>query len=126
MARKRKGAEEAEIESETNTEETQECRTAGADAGDQDVTICNILSCKEDVAKKLGMSVQTLNLLVNEYPFEDIGIPAKIRGRWRVTELDVHRWFRYVQYKETEKKRHPEARRMRPAEPPDIEDIQGR
>ena len=82
-----------------------------------------ILSSKQEVADVLKMSVRQLNDLVQRYPFDYIGVPSKIMGRWRVTRIDVFRWFRYVQQQEC---RHPRAKRMRPDEPPSIASIKGR
>ena len=82
-----------------------------------------ILSSKQEVADELKMSMHQLCQLLQRYPFELSGVPGKILGRWKVTRSDVHAWFRYVQAQEM---RHPEARRLRPAEPPELAWIVGR
>ena len=85
--------------------------------------VLDILSSKQEVADELKMSLHQLTQLLRKYPFEGSGVPGKIMGRWKVDRTDVHRWFRYVQRQEL---RHPDARRMRPEEPPEIAAIKGR
>lgn len=82
-----------------------------------------ILSSKQEVADELKMSVYQLNQLLQKYPFELSGVPAKIMGRWKVQKSDVARWFAYVQRQEL---RHPESRRLRPEEPPAVREITAR
>lgn len=81
------------------------------------------LSSKQEVADELKMSLRQFSQLLRKYPFNVSGVPGKIMGRWRVTRTDVCRWFRYVQSQEA---RHPDARRMRPEEAPEIAVISGR
>jgi hypothetical protein len=82
-----------------------------------------ILTSKVEVAEELKMSVYQFNKLLNKYPFGRSGVAGKISGRWRITQEDAWRWFRYVQ---TQESRHPDARRMRPAEPPAVAEIRTR
>jgi hypothetical protein len=83
----------------------------------------DILSSKQEVADELKMSLYQLDQLLRRYPFENCGAPGKIMGRWKVTKINVHAWFRYVQGQEL---RHPDARRLRPEEPPEVAGIKGR
>jgi hypothetical protein len=90
---------------------------------DDSVVPEKILTSKVEVADELDMSVYQFNKLINKYPFDHSGVAGKISGRWRVTKEDAWRWFRYVQ---TQERRHPEARRMRPQEPPPVAEIRTR
>ena len=81
------------------------------------------LTSKQEVADELKMSTRQLSRWLAKYPFEGSGVAGKIMGRWRVNQGDVWRWFRFVQRQEA---RHPEARRMRPEEAPEIAGIRGR
>jgi|AACY02.16.fsa_nt_gi hypothetical protein len=83
----------------------------------------DLLSSKQEVADELKMSLYQLDKLLQRYPFEVSGVPPKVRGRWRVYRQDVHRWYRYVQRQEL---RHPDARRLRPEEPPELAGLKGR
>ena len=83
----------------------------------------DILSSEQQVADELNMSLWKFRQLRHIYPFEKSGAPSKLMGSWKVTKEDVGRWFRYVQRQEM---RHPDARRMRPEEPPDLTEIKGR
>jgi len=83
----------------------------------------DILSSEQQVADELNMSLWKFRQLRRTYPFEKSGAPSKLMGSWRVTKEDVVRWFRYVQRQEM---RHPDARRMRPEEPPELQGIKGR
>ena len=82
-----------------------------------------LLVRKEEIAKYLRMHVNTLDKLLAKYPFELIGVAGKIMGMWRIPKNDVDRWFQFVREQEY---RHPDARRMRPPEPPEVDDIVGR
>lgn len=85
--------------------------------------VIEIISSKQEVADELKMHINTLEKYLKKYPFELCGVPGKIMGRWRLARSDVHRWFRYVQSQEF---RHPDSRRLRPAEPPELSEIKGR
>jgi len=89
--------------------------------GDEDAI--DILSSAQEVADELKMGLRPFYRLVNKYPFGLCGVAGKIMGRWKVTRSDVHNWFRYVQRQEL---RHPDARRMRPEEPPELTELKGR
>jgi len=80
-------------------------------------------TCKQDVADALNVSIYRLNLLLRKYPFQSCGRPGKINNRWHVSRKSVHEWFKYVQAQEL---RHPDARRLRPMEPPALDEIRGR
>lgn len=81
------------------------------------------LTSKQEVADELKMSLYKLDQLLRKYPFEKSGVPSKILGTWRMSRQDAYLWFRYVQEQEL---RHPDARRTRPAEPPELVSIKGR
>lgn len=78
---------------------------------------------KKALASELKMSMSTLDRYLSKYPFEACGIPGKVMGSWRLDKADVYRWWRWVQSQEL---RHPDSRRLRPEEPPDIQSIVGR
>lgn len=82
-----------------------------------------VLTCKQEVSDELRMSFYQLEKLLHKYPFQLSGVSGKLNGRWHVAVDDVWRWYRYVQRQEL---RHPESRRMRPEEPPDVAAIRGR
>ena len=82
-----------------------------------------MLTSQQDVADALGMSTNTLERYLKKYPFHNSGAPGKVNSRWRVLKSFVFKWWNYVQRQET---RHPEARRLRPEEAPDLQDIKGR
>jgi hypothetical protein len=82
-----------------------------------------IFGCKQEVADALRMSIYQFEKLLRRYPFDVTGVSGKILGRWHVTQADVFVWYRHVQRQES---RHPEARRMRPEEAPDLDQIKGR
>jgi hypothetical protein len=70
------------------------------------------------------MSVSTLERYLARYPWHLSGLAAgKVNGRWRVPRADVLAWWLYVRKQET---RHPEARRFRPEEPPELRNIRAR
>jgi hypothetical protein len=81
------------------------------------------LTSKQAVADELGMSVDTLTRFLRQYPFHHSGAPGVINGRWRVRRTYVILWWEYVQ---RQNQRHPDARRLRPEEPPDLAAIKGR
>jgi len=83
----------------------------------------DLLTSKQEVADELKMSLYQLEKFLRLYPFDCSGVPGKVGGRWRVYRADVHRWWRFVQRQEL---RHPEAKRMRPEEPPDLANLKGR
>lgn len=82
-----------------------------------------LITSKQQVADTLGMSISTFDRYLGKYPFSNSGAPGKINGRWRVFKSYVFGWWAYVQRQEM---RHPAARRMRPEEPPALQDIKGR
>jgi hypothetical protein len=88
----------------------------------EEATEC-ILDCKQAVADELKLSVHRLDQLLNRYPFGRSGVAGKLNGRWHVLRKHVWRWYKYVQSQEL---RHPDSRRRRPVEPPDVQMIQGR
>lgn len=91
---------------------------------DEKVNIPDILTSKQEVADELKMSIYQFSQLLRRYPFESgAQVAGKIMGRWRVTKDDAWRWHRYVQRQEA---RHPDARRMRPEEPPILTELSGR
>lgn len=82
-----------------------------------------ILTSKQEVADALKMSVYQFNQLLRKYPFRRCGSAGKLNGRWHVAADDLWRWYRYVQRQEI---RHPDSRRMRPEEPPELTEIRAR
>jgi hypothetical protein len=82
-----------------------------------------LLTSKQEVADFLRMSVRKCNGLLRKYPFIRSGVSGKVNKRWHVDSEYVQRWIGYVHKEES---RHPDARRMRPAEPPGVFEIQGR
>jgi hypothetical protein len=82
-----------------------------------------VLTSQQEVIEELRMSQYQFETLLKKYPFYHSGAAGKLNGRWHVAVEDVWRWHRYVQQQE---RRHPDARRMRPEEPPDIADIRAR
>ncbi len=82
-----------------------------------------VLTSQQEVIDELRMGQKPFIRLLKKYPFLNSGAAGKINGRWHVTVEDVWRWHRYVQRQEI---RHPDARRMRPEEPPDLGDIRGK
>lgn len=103
---------------ETNLEKNGETETA------ETVPVApELCTSRQEVADELQMSIHTFEGLVRKYPFNVTGVAGKINGRWRVAKDDVWRWFDYVQRQEI---RHPESRRMRPQEAPELSAIKGR
>ena len=91
---------------------------------DETFTPPKMLTSKQEVADELKMSIRHFSRLLQKYPFADgAEVPGKIGGRWRVSVDDAWKWFFYVQAQEL---RHPDSRRMRPEEPPEISGIAGR
>ena len=82
-----------------------------------------ILTGAEEVAAHLGWHVNTLRKYAAKYPPSGTGFPAHLNGRWNVSKTDIEQWRAYVIRQES---RHPESRRFRPEEPPEIAAIQGR
>jgi hypothetical protein len=82
-----------------------------------------VLNSQQEVADCLRLSIYQLESLLRRYPFLNSGVSGKVSGRWKVLEADVFRWFRFVQVQES---RHPDSKRMRPAEPPELTGIKGR
>ena len=90
---------------------------------EQEEPVLDLLTSKQEVADELRMSLYQLDKILQRYPFDLSGVPGKIRGRWRVERKDVHRWWRYVKRQEL---RHPESKRLRPEEPPELASLKGR
>lgn len=86
-------------------------------------TMSELLLSQQEVADELKMSVHTFEQLLRKYPFHATGVAGKINGRWRVTKDDVWRWFYHIQRQEA---RHPDSRRLRPEESPELSTIKGR
>jgi hypothetical protein len=82
-----------------------------------------ILTSKQAVADYLQMSMYQFETLLRKYPFRHSGVSGKVNGRWRTRGADAWRWFVFVQKQET---RHPEMRRFRPDEAPELTGIVGR
>jgi hypothetical protein len=83
-----------------------------------------ILDSKQAILDFLKMGEKMFNVLHKKYPFINaIGITGKVRGKFFVSAEQVRVWAAHVQHQET---RHPEMRRFRPEEPPDIGAIKGR
>jgi hypothetical protein len=78
-----------------------------------------LLTSKQEVADLLGMSITTLGRYLRKYKFTG----GTTNGRWRVFKTDVFAWWKHVQHQEH---RHPEARRMRPEEAPELQEIKAR
>ena len=72
---------------------------------------------------ELRMTRYKFELLLKKYPFKKSGRPGKVNNRWHVSKGAVRAWWNYVQQQEM---RHPDARRMRPEEPPDLKKIRAR
>lgn len=89
----------------------------------ENVVPARVLTSVNEVAEELSMSVKTLRSYLRKYPFCDTGVSCKLNGRWHVPAEHVWRWYHYVKRQET---RHPDARRMRPEEPPALREIKGR
>jgi hypothetical protein len=73
----------------------------------------NVLTSQQEVIDALKMGQSQFVRLLRKYPFGCCGSSGKLNGRWH----------RYVQRQEL---RHPDARRLRPEEPPDLLDIRAR
>lgn len=83
-----------------------------------------ILASKQEVADELGMGVKPFNRLLRKYPFfNGTGVTGKLNGRWHVPSEYVHIWLKWALKQES---RHPESRRMRPSEAPDLKNIKSR
>lgn len=83
----------------------------------------DILDCKQAVADELKLSIYQLDQRLRKYPFHGAGVVGKINGRWNVRRVDVWAWDNYVRRQEL---RHPDSRRLRPEEPPEVRAIRGR
>lgn len=83
----------------------------------------DVLTSKQEVADVLKMSVYQFSQLLHKYPFANSGAAGKLNGRWHVSRANVWEWYKFVQRQEI---RHPDARRMRPDEPPEIAAIVAR
>ena len=84
----------------------------------------DLLTSQQDVAAALDMSTATLERYLARYPWRGADLPpGKVNGRWRVKRSDVLDWFEYVRRQQV---RHPEARRFRPEEAPEVAAIRGR
>jgi len=97
--------------------------TARSDGLDYVTPPVRVLTSQQDVIDELKMGSQQFMRLLRKYPFACCGASGKLNGRWHVTAEDVWRWHRFVQQQEL---RHPDARRMRPAEPPELGEIHAR
>jgi len=86
-------------------------------------TTQDVLDCKQAVADELKLSIYQFSQLLRKYPFNMSGCSGKLNGRWHVLCEDVWKWYRYVKSQEL---RHPDSRRRRPVESPEIQNIQGR
>ena len=82
-----------------------------------------VLTSQAEVLAELRMGREQFMRLLRKYSFDVTGKAGKINGRWHVRVDDVWRWHGYVQDQE---RRHPDARRMRPEEPPALRRIKGR
>jgi len=82
-----------------------------------------ILSSKQEVADVLKMHVKTFDKYLAKYSFVHSGAPGMVNGRWRVPKSYVFKWWEYVQSQEI---RHPDMRRLRPEEAPELQEIKGR
>lgn len=82
-----------------------------------------LLTSQQEVAEYLKMHPSTLERFLRKYPFAKIGKPGKVNGRWRVYQSAVSTWWAYVERQEC---RHPDSRRMRPEEAPELVEIVGR
>lgn len=81
------------------------------------------MTSKQQVADLLGMSVTTFTRYLAKYRFSCCGKAGVVNGRWRVFKSDVFAWWAYVQRQEA---RHPDMRRLRPEEPPVLQNIKRR
>ena len=83
----------------------------------------DLLTSQQEVVDFLDMSRGKFQRLLIKYPFKASGVPGKVNGRWHVERKYVLQWWKHVQAQEL---RHPDSRRMRPEEPPDIANISAR
>lgn len=81
------------------------------------------LSSLQEICDELRMGLKQFRNLEKKYPISKTGVPGKLNGRWHIPVDNLWSWYRYVQKQEI---RHPDSRRMRPQEPPEIQDICGR
>jgi len=102
----------------TSKKQDTDDKKAAADAAPE-----KMLTSVHEVADELSMSILTLRSYLRKYPFILTGVSGKLNGRWHVPVEDVWRWYHYVKRQEA---RHPDSRRMRPEEPPEIRGIKGR
>jgi hypothetical protein len=86
----------------------------------------DMLTSQQEVIDYLQMSRGQFQRLLAKYPFVKSGAPGKINGRWHVERVKVRAWWELVQYQEAQALRHPDMRRMRPVEPPELSSIKGR
>lgn len=92
------------------------------DAGTED-SVVEVFTSQQEVIDELRMGRKQFMSLIKKYPFYKCGSSGKLNGRWHVTKSDLWRWHGYVQKQEL---RHPESRRMRPEEPPELTDMRAR
>jgi len=97
--------------------------TATAPSADDPGPPAKVLTSQQEVIDELRISSYRFTQLLKKYPFSHSGAAGKLNGRWHVALEDVWRWFRYIQRQEM---RHPDARRMRPEEPPELSEISTR
>lgn len=103
--------------------ESKKDETGQKTADEKATSAVRILTSVIEVANELTVSVHTLYSYLRKYPFEETGVSGHLNGRWHVPAEDVWRWYRYIKRQEI---RHPDARRMRPEEPPEIKKIRAR
>lgn len=104
-------------------EEKQEKQKTGENGSAGNGASKEILTSRQEVADALKISPYQLWQRMTKYPPAELGIPMKVSGRFHVYLDDVHAWNQYVQRQEL---RHPDARRMRPDEAPELSKIRGR
>lgn len=84
----------------------------------------DFLTSKQSAADALQMGFQQFCKLLRKYPFHlGTGVSATVNSRWHVGRAQLFKWFGWVQQQEL---RHPDSRRMRPQEPPDVSGIETR
>lgn len=84
-----------------------------------DKILCGI----DEVAAYLRIHPDTLRRYARKFPPMDADFLAKLNGRWHVKASEAMAWLDYVK---RQIHRHPDSRRMRPEEPPEVAAIQAR
>jgi len=118
-----KETKKKKIETGKTAPETNDGTTAPHHSNDDQRPPAKVLTSQQEVADELKIGRFRFMRLLQKYPFEHSGVAGKINGRWHVAVEDVWCWYRYVQRQEM---RHPDARRMRPEEPPALSEIRTR